>query len=812
MKLVIIGGVAGGASAAARARRLNEDAEIIMFERGEYISFANCGLPYHISGTIPERDSLLVMTPEAFKGRVNADVRVLQEVTSIDRDRKVVTVRKVDSGETYEESYDKLIIATGSSPVTPPIEGVDDPAVLPLWTLPDMDRIMERAEKAKSVAVLGAGFVGIEAAENLHDRGLEVHLIDMEEHVCQSIDGEMAVLLDQELASKGVGLHLGVKVTAIRRPEGGNGVEVVVQKGEAIPADFVLMSVGVRPNSQLAADAGLELSPKKGIIVDEHQRTNDPDIYAVGDVVSVLDPVTGKRAMIPLAGPANRQGRVAADNIFGRESRYVGSLGTSVVQVFDLTGAHVGRTAKQLTAAGIPFRHVELHPPSNAKYYPGFSPVHMKLIFDDEGKILGAQAAGYKNVEKQIDVIATAMKAGMTVYDLEGLELAYAPPYGTANSPVNHAGMVASNVLRGDTDVVYANDLPKDAFFLDTRLEEEAEAGTLPGATVIPLGELRERLNELPKDRFIVAYCQTGLRAYVAERMLKQNGFKAANLSGGWLSWRQYHPAPLPSTARKPLRLKATEASAPSSQPEKILDVTSLQCPGPLIKVRGEIENMTDGQVLEVKAGKAFRADLEAWCGSMGHELLEVRDAGAAFIARIRKGGVTAPACNVDSGALLGVPQSASLVVFSNDLDKVLAAFIIATGLASLGTKVNMFFTFWGLSVLRKDPQPHVIKDFLSTMFGFMLPRGAKKLALSKMHMMGMGTAMMKYVMAKKNVATLPELIQNARDLGVTFTACDMAMDVMGISREELLEEVDEIAGVGKFAVMAQQAGTTLFI
>jgi len=428
MKLVIIGGVAGGASAAARARRLSEDAEIVMFERGEYISFANCGLPYHIGGVIPKRDSLLVMTPELFKGRVNADVRVRQEITAIHRDSKTVTVLKLETGETYEENYDTLLIATGSRPIMPPIPGADDPKVMPLWTMADMDRVIAQTAGASSVAVLGAGFVGLEAAENLHERGLKVHLVDMEEHVLRTMDGEMAVLLEEELEGRGIELHLGQTATAIRSLTETDGTEVVLSSGETIQTDFVLMSVGVRPNSELAAGAGLELSERRGIVVDQHQRTSDPDIYAVGDAVSVHDPVTGKAAMIPLAGPANRQGRIAADNIFGRKTTYKGSLGTSVIRVFDLTAAHVGRTAGQLTAAEIPYRRVELHPPSNAKYYPGSSPLHLKLLFADDGRILGAQAAGYKHVEKQIDVIATAMKAGLTVYDLEELELAYAPP------------------------------------------------------------------------------------------------------------------------------------------------------------------------------------------------------------------------------------------------------------------------------------------------------------------------------------------------------------------------------------------------
>ena len=816
MKLVIVGGVAGGASAAARARRLDEKAEIVMMERGEFISFANCGLPYHLSGVIPQRESLLVMTPERFRARFNVEVRTRQEVTAIQRDRKTVTVRKAETGEVYEERYDALILATGSRPVVPPIPGADSPGVHTLWTLGDMDRILARLQQGvRRATVIGAGFIGIEVAENLRARGLEVHLVDVLPHILRTLDAEMAEPLHQELTGKGVVLHLSQAAAAIERTPPDGPLTVVLQGGERLETDLVIMAVGVRPNSELAAAAGLNLSAGRGIAVDDHLRSSDPSIFAVGDAIAVADGVGGEPTLIPLAGPANRQGRIAAENVCGRDSRYRGTLGTSVVQVFGMTAASVGRTAAALTAAKTPFRRVYVHPLSNASYYPGAEVLHMKVLCRDDGTLLGAQVVGRRNVEKQVDVLATAMKAGMTVYDLAELELAYAPPYGSAKSPINVAGMVAVNLLRGDSDAVYADGLPKDALLLDVREPAETDLGVIPEARVIPLGQLRQRLGELPRDRQIVVYCKVGLRGYVAERILKQHGFRAANLSGGWVTWKHTHPGPTasPPAPLKALPVAATPATvALPAAPQRQLDVTAMQCPGPIVRVRQEIDSMQVGEVLAIQGAPAFRNDLEAWCVRCGHEILALASAATSFAAQVRKGRAPSAACTLSTGAVEGVPDRATVVVFSNDLDKVMAAFIIATGMAALGTKVSMFFTFWGLSVLRKDPAPQTIKDVISAMFGAMLPRGATKLALSKMHMLGLGTRMMKQVMARKRVSTLPELMQQARSLGVRFVACDMAMDVMGLQREELLDEVDEVAGVGTFAAMAQASGTTLFI
>lgn len=550
MKLVVIGGVAGGASAAARARRVNETAEIVLFERGEYISFANCGLPYHVGETIPQRDSLLVMTPERFKGRTGIDIRIRQEVTGIDPATHTLTVLDRRSNESYKESYDKLILAPGASPIRPDIPGVDDPSVMMLWTMPDMDRIKALVDAGvRRAVVVGGGFLGLELAENLLQRKMDVTLVEMLPQVMPPLDQEMAGPLARELERHGATVLLNSTVTGIRRvmlpddsetPE----VEVDLSDGRSLPADLVILAIGVRPNSELAKSAGLETGARGGIVVDRHLRTSHPDIYAVGDAIQVTDAL-GRAAQIPLAGPANRQGRIAADNAFGAECEYKATFGTSIVKLFDLTAACTGATEKVLRKAGVPFEKIYLNPYSHATYYPGSQMMHLKLLFSPEGHILGAQIVGHNGVDKRMDVLATAMQAGLTVYDLQELELAYAPPYGSAKDPINFAGYVAGNLLRGETEVFYADALPEEAHLLDVREPLEFEAGAIPGAHLIPLGRIRERLAELPKGREIAVYCAVGIRGYLAERILRQHGFKVRNLSGGYTTWKLFHPEAL---------------------------------------------------------------------------------------------------------------------------------------------------------------------------------------------------------------------------------------------------------------------------
>ena len=543
MKLVIVGGVAGGASATARMRRLDEKAEIVLFERGENVSFANCGMPYHVGGVIAEREQLLVMPATRFRGRLAVDLRLRHEVVAIDRAAHTVRAVNLISGESVTETYDKLLLATGSSPLRPALPGIDDADVLTLWTMSDMDAIKLRAEgDMKRAVVVGGGFIGLEAAENLRHYGVSVTLVELLPQVLPTLDPEMAQPLQAELIEDGVELRLGSAVDGFERTDG-NRLVVHLRGGEALEADLVVLSVGVRPNSELARASGLRVGERGGIVTDGTMRTDDPDIYAVGDAVQVTDPVLGVPTQVPLAGPANRQGRLVADAIAGLPvAPYRGTWGTSIVKVCRLTAASVGASEKTLKRAGAAYEKIYIYPYSHATYYPGAQQMCLKLLFTREGKLLGAQAVGGEGVDKRIDVLATAMQAGLRVTDLERLELAYAPPYSSAKDPVNFAGYVAGNVLSGETTQVFADAVPQDALLLDVREPDECERGMIPGAVAIPLGQLRKRLGELPRDRMIVAYCAVGVRGYLAERILRANGFTVSNLSGGITMWKAFHP------------------------------------------------------------------------------------------------------------------------------------------------------------------------------------------------------------------------------------------------------------------------------
>lgn len=538
MKVLVIGGVAGGASAAARLRRLDESAEIIMFERGDYISFANCGLPYYIGGTIKEREKLLVQTPAGMSSRFNIDVRVNSEVIRIDRSDKFVKVRNIKNGETYKETYDYIVLSPGAEPVKPPIPGIDGQSIYSLRSLDDTDRIYHHLKQSKvsSVAIVGGGFIGLEMAENIHALGAEVIIVEASNQVMAPLDPEMAEIVHRHLLSKGVKLFLNQGVTSFSDENGRK--RLTLQNNSAVEADAVILAIGVKPESKLAAEAGLELGERGTVRVNEYLQTSDPSIYSVGDVIEVEDFVNGSKTYIPLAGPANRQGRIAADNIAGRKQAYKGTQGTSIAKVFDLVVATTGNNEKTLTRNNIPYEKSYTNSASHAGYYPGAIPMNVKLIFDREGKILGAQVVGIKGVDKRIDVLATAVRAGLTVYDLEELELAYAPPFSSAKDPVNMAGFVAANILKGDVQIVHWHDIKKldgeKTFLLDVRTDKEYDGGHVEGAVNIPLHTLRDRINEIPRDKDVTVYCAIGLRAYVATRILMQKGFKVKNLSGGY--------------------------------------------------------------------------------------------------------------------------------------------------------------------------------------------------------------------------------------------------------------------------------------
>lgn len=544
-KVVIVGGVAGGATALARLRRLDEDLEIVLFERGEYISFANCGLPYYIGNVIENRESLLVQTPEGIMERFNASIRIKSEVIKILREEKKVLVRDLETKEEYEESYDYLILSTGSTPLRPPIPGIDSPNIFSLWNIPDTDAIKSfiEKEKPKLAVVVGGGFIGLEMAENLYELGIKVSIVEMLDQVMAPLDYEMAQIVHEHLTNVGVDLRLKDGVKRFDYKDG--VITVTLQSGKTIDADMVILSIGIRPNSELAREAGLAVNERGGIIVDKYLKTSDDYIYAIGDVIEVEDFVNKNKTMVPLAGPANKQGRIVANNILGAKEEYRGTQGTSIVKVFDLTVANTGTNEKTLNRLGKVYNKdyyiALIHTNSNAGYYPGALPMTIKLIYDKEGKILGSQIVGYKGVDKRIDVIATAIRFGAKVSDLKELELAYAPPYSSAKDPVNMIGFVAENQLTGKVDIATWKDLEnidENTVILDVMEDEERKLGHIKNSIHIPLGQLRASLDELDKSKNYIVYCAVGLRGYIASRIMKQRGFKVKNLAGGFTTYK----------------------------------------------------------------------------------------------------------------------------------------------------------------------------------------------------------------------------------------------------------------------------------
>ncbi len=813
-RVLIIGGVAGGASAAARLRRLDEKAEIVMFERGPYISFANCGLPYHISNAISDRKRLLVQTPENMKKRFRIDVRIQSEVIRIDRDQKEVVVHNLHTGEEYTETYDALVLSPGADPIRPPIPGADLKQVYTLRSIPNMDAIKKEVDENKSghAVIVGGGYIGLEMAEALIERGLKVSLVELAPQVMGTVDPEMAFPLHQELILNGVDLHINTSINGIEKNE--NGLDVNLSNGDLLKTDLVILAIGVRPETKLASEAKLQIGPRGGIKVNEHMQTSDPAIYAVGDAVEVTDFIGGFETLIPLAGPANRQGRIAADNICGKKSVYHNTQGTAICKVFNLAVATTGMNEKNLKRAGINYEKIYVHPANHAGYYPGATQISLKLLFDpDTGKILGAQAVGVKGVDKRIDVIAVAMRAGLTVHQLRDVELCYAPPYGSAKDPVNYAGFVASNILNGDAAICHVADVENPAQnqkLLDVRTPAEVQAGTIPGAVNIPLDDLRARLDELSKDKEILVFCQVGLRGYLACRILTQNGFKCRNLSGGYKTYCAAEGIQAASDSpRKELKSDTGHTEEPvqkTTEIVKTIDACGLQCPGPILKLKEASESLLPGQAVRITStDPGFLPDVKGWCESTGNRCLEVTTAAGQYQATVAKAAVCASTLHhTDS-------KKKTMVVFSGDFDKAMAAFIIANGAAAMGSQVTMFFTFWGLNLLRRPESIQVKKNFIETMFGWMMPRGAEKTTLSKMNMAGVGTMMIKGIMKKKNVASLTELINNARENGVRLVACAMSMDLMGIHKEELIDGVEE-GGVAMYLNQAESAGVNLFI
>lgn len=826
-KTVIIGGVAGGATTAARLRRRDEKRQIILLERGEYISYANCGLPYYIGDVIKNRDSLLLQKPEVMKARFDIDVRTSSEVTAIHTDRKSVEIKDKKTGETYEESYDDLVIATGSSPLVPPIPGIDGPDIHTLWTIPDTDQIKQVLveKKPRRAAVIGGGFIGLEMAENLVHAGVEVTLIEMQNQVMAPLDPEMAELLHENLTANGVRLVLGDGVSSFERENGHTVIRL--GSGKTVEADLVLLSIGVRPNSSLAKEAGITLNQRGGIVVDSHLRTSADHVYAVGDVIEVEHYVLGTKTMIPLAGPANKEARICADILVGDEKEYKGTMGTSVARIFDYTAALTGVNEKTLRSMGkvkgTDYETVLINQKSHAGYYPGAVSLILKLIFGMNGEIYGAQIVGQEGADKRIDTIASVMRMKGSVSDLEELELAYAPPYSSAKDPVNMLGFTAENVLNhyvsfmscDELDRLSASEAEGDRpLVLDVAEEVERMVYHIPGSYHIPLGQLQKRLGELDREKQIVVYCAIGVRSYNAARILSQNGFENVKvLEGGISFYKSMHHRDFEEKDREePDQGEQVEERKVMRKSVKIVDCCGLQCPGPIMKVHESIGEMEDGDILEVSAtDMGFSRDIASWCRQTGNTLVGTERKGQESIVLIRKGMENREAEQETNPAAFPAPKGKTMVVFDGDMDKALAAFIIANGAVAMGSPVTMFFTFWGLNILRKPEKRKVEKSLIEKMFGAMMPRGAGKLKLSKMNMGGMGTRMMKKVMADKNVDSLEKLMNQAMKNGVKLVACTMSMDVMGIRKEEIIDGV-EFAGVATYLGDAENSNVNLFI
>ena len=815
-KYLIVGGVAGGATAAARIRRNTEQAEIILFEKGQYISYANCGLPYYIGGVIEERDRLFVQTPEAFGKRFNIDVRVNSEVTRIEVDKKLVHVRTSD-GREYTESYDKLLLSPGASLVRPPLPGIDSEGIFTLRNVADTDRIKNymQTNPVKRAVIVGGGFIGLEMAENLHHAGAQVAVVEMANQVMGPIDFSMASLVHQHLQEKGVQLYLEQAVESFTRENG--RLKVHFRSGIKLETDLVLLSIGVKAQTSLAQEAGLKLGEMQGIYVNEYLQTSDEAIYAVGDAIEFPHPITGKPWLNFLAGPANRQARIVADNmVFDNTKKYEGSIGTSIAKVFDMTVASTGLPAKRLKQMEIPYLSATIHSGAHAGYYPGAMQMNIKITFSPtDGRLYGAQIVGYDGVDKRIDQYALAIKNGATVEDLTRLEHAYAPPFSSAKDPVAISGYVAGNILSSKMTPLYWRELQQadlsKVTLVDVRTTDEASLGSIPGAVNIPLDDLRERMNEIPTDRPVYLFCGVGLRGYLASNILKGHGYQdVRNLIGGLKTYKSATtPVLLPTENNDEKEdISSCTVPVPSSTETIRIDACGIQCPGPILKLKKSMETLHPGQRLEVLATDAgFPRDAEAWCRTTGNKFIEKRSEGGKYMVVLEK----STPCSVEATKITSEEKGKTFILFSDDLDKTLATFVLANGAAATGKKVSIFFTFWGLNAIKKVHKPKAQKDIWGKMFSMMLPSDSTKLALSKMNMMGIGAKMMRFLMKKKGVDSLETLRQQAIDNGVEFIACQMSMDVMGVKREELLDEVT-IGGVATYMDRAEQANVNLFI
>ena len=807
-KVLIVGGVAGGASTATRLRRLDESLEIVIFEKGEYVSFANCGLPYYIGDIIQNRESLLVQTPESLKVRFNLDVRVNSEVVGVNGKDKKVKV-KTKNGEEYEESFDFLVLSPGAKPIFPAIKGIENKKIFTLRNINDMDKIKAEIKNngVKKTVVVGGGYVGIETAENLKHLGIDVTLIEAAPHILAPFDSEISNILEYELVNNGIELMTSEKVVEFQ--EDANKIIIKLESGKIVTTDMVILSIGVSPDTKFLQGSGINLGERGHILVNENLETNIDGVYALGDSILVKNYITNQNVGIPLAGPANRQGRIVAGNIVGRNEKYKGSLGTAIIKIFELTGASTGLNERSLKQLNITYEKIYLHPNNHAAYYPGASPISIKALYNKENKqILGAQAVGISGVDKFIDVMATSIKFKATIDDLAELELAYAPPFLSAKSPANMVGFIGQNIEDDLLEQVFMEDLKKydekKTIILDIREELELIGGKFDNSINIPLSELRKRYTELPKDKEIWTYCAVGLRGYIATRFLSQKGYRVKNLAGGIKSEEKV----IVNTQKESSLTK--EGNSNIEKEEDYLDLSGLSCPGPLVKIKEKIDKLGEDEKLKVKVSdQGFYNDIQAWSKVTKNSLLSLDKKDGLTYATLQKGQTSKVIEKNQENVIIEDNSNMTMVVFSGDLDKAIAAFIIANGALIMGKKVTMFFTFWGLSILKKKNLAK--KSFIEKMFAMMLPKNSQDLPVSKMNFFGIGAKMIRSVMKKKNIMSLEELIKKAIDSGVNITACTMSMDVMGISEEELIDGIN-YGGVGQYLGEAEKSNNNLFI
>lgn len=812
-KIVIVGGVAVGASAAARLRRLSEEDEIIILERDEFISFANCGLPYYIGDTIKQRSDLLVQTKEAMQKRFNIDVRNFSEVLKIDRDKKTLLVKNLE--KEYELDYDILILSTGAKPIELNVEGSKEAKNLfTLRNIADMDNIKNyiKINNIKDATIFGGGFIGLEMAENLTHLGINVTVVSRSNSILNIFDKEMSKLIQNAMQLMGVKFKLGISAKKLEN----FGSKVILSDDSTLKSDINICAIGVLPENKLAKDANLDIGFKGGVKVNEFNLTNDENIYSAGDLIEVQNFITKTPTYIPLAWPANRQARLIADNINASKTKYNGTLGSSVIKIFDFVAASTGLNETSAKAQGYNLGVVHVQRGNHANYYPNSSTITLKLIYDkDSKKVLGAQAFGKDGTEKRIDVIATAIKFNAKIEDLTDLELCYAPPFSSAKDPVNIAGYVACNVEDGMYEMFYVQDVEnlKNVQFIDVRTKGEFNLGHIEGTINIDVDDLRDNLEKIDFNKDIYLTCQVGLRGYLAARILKLKGFnkKIYNLSGGYKLYNDYK-----MNADNIININN------SSNDEQIkdlndnfcdlvevnIDACGMQCPGPIMKLNEEISKINEGCAIDIVASDlGFYNDVKSWCNVSKNELIFAKIENGKVKARIMKSGNS-----IQKNSDILDKNSQTIVVFSNDLDKVIASFIIANGALAMGSKVTMFFTFWGLSVLRKENlEKNIKKSFMDRMFCAMLPKSSKKLNLSKMSMFGFGKIMLRKTMDMKNVESLESLIKSYIDNGGKIMACNMSMDVMGITKDELIDNI-EYGGVASYISDSKNSFSNLFI